>query len=202
MNIPKTDIVYQLRNYERNRSWLTQIPHIRYLDLAIIFCFSLPEEQKQEERFCLVTNREMDHWQVTVEQLEELAQENTCRLLPPVFSTLEDMIRELSQGALKLEKKSENAIPMYILSNERKLYGAAAILYPGVLKTIGHYLQDDLYILPSSIHECILVPSRGPYRQADLEGIVTEINESQVPWEEFLSNHVYFYKKSGDFLSF
>lgn len=201
LHIVKSQITYQLRNYQRNKTWLDQVPHIRYLDLAIIFCFRLPGSGKRE-KWGLVTWEQAQRWEMDLGELECLAQENTRKLLPMAFYTLEDMIRELSEDVLCLDLPASRRIPMYVLTNQRKFYGAAAILYPHVLEAVSEKLGDAFYVLPSSIHECILVPESGSYKGEDLERIVREINATQVPEEEILSDRVYYYSKSGDSLSF
>ena len=84
---------------------------------------------------------------------------------------------------------------MYVLTNEKKYLGAAALLYPYVLNHIGKILKNNFYVLPSSIHECILVPDSGRYSRMELMSMVREVNESQVEKEEILSYEVYYYDR-------
>ncbi|MDO5337200.1 MAG: DUF5688 family protein [Eubacteriales bacterium] len=198
MQIPKSSIFYQLRNYEKNKSWLTGVPHIRYLDMSIVFYYPVP--QKEEEQVALVTNENIKNWQISVEELEELAAENTPKFHPLFFTALETLIQELCEECLMPQVQPDRSLPMYVLSNQKKLFGAAAILYPGALLQISRCLKDDLYVLPSSVHECILVPVNSVYTRAELENIVREVNENQVPDEDFLSNHIYFYSSQDDSL--
>lgn len=198
MLIPKTSIFYQLRNYEKNESWLKSVPHIRYLDMAIIFYYSFPENG--EEKMAIVTNHNMQNWNVSTEHLEDLASENTPKCHPLFFATLEALVRELCEECLVSPVPSDKHLPMYVLSNSRKLFGASAILYPGVLRQISRWLKDDLYILPSSVHECIVVPANDVYSRQNLEEIVREVNATQVPDEDFLSDNIYFYSGREDSL--
>ena len=82
---------------------------------------------------------------------------------------------------------------MYVLSNKLKNYGAACIAYPYILDMLAGVLKENFYVLPSSVHEVIIVPESSQIRQSELERMVREINETQVPEEEILSNHAYFY---------
>ena len=82
---------------------------------------------------------------------------------------------------------------MYVLSNKLKNYGAACIAYPYILDMLAGVLKENFYVLPSSVHEVIIVPESSRIRQSELERMVREINETQVPEEEILSNHAYFY---------
>lgn len=90
---------------------------------------------------------------------------------------------------------------MYVLSNSLRNYGAACIAYPHIMETIGEILQEDYYILPSSIHEVVIVPYTREISRREMDDMVRDINETQVADEEVLSNHVYLYERStGRFL--
>ena len=84
---------------------------------------------------------------------------------------------------------------MYVLTNHIRSGGAAAILYPGRLETIGAYFKENYYILPSSIHEVIIIPESRALPKAEMECVIREVNETQVQAEEFLSNHAYYYDR-------
>ena len=111
-------------------------------------------------------------------------------LLPDEFQTMRAVIEELT-GMEETGKEDR----MYILSNEIRSYGAAAILYEGRLEKIGDYLKENYYVLPSSVHEVIIVPESEAPGQAELSRLVKEINETQVDPEEVLSNHAYYYDR-------
>lgn len=85
---------------------------------------------------------------------------------------------------------------MYVLTNVRMFLGAACLFYPRVLPSIRNAVQEDFYIIPSSVHECIILPMSDAYTKSELEKIVYEVNLTQVPEQEVLSNYVYFYQKS------
>lgn len=193
------EILYQLMNQEKNRELLASVPHIPYLDLAIIFYY-YDKDEAGSSIGVIISNEEVRQWGWTVQWMEEQAAVNTPASLPGIFQSMEEMIEEISPEDILPEE--EPVIPMHVLTNRSKLFGAACILYPGVLSAISKSFQDNLYILPSSVHECIIVPMSGPYTQKELEDIVMEVNESQVPEEEFLSNRVYCYEREEDSLSF
>lgn len=120
---------------------------------------------------------------------------NTSRKLPYTFQTMEEVITELTGGE-EQEIPGEEGELMYVLTNENKYLGAAALLYPYVLNHIGKVLKNNFYVLPSSIHECILVPDSGQYSRMELMSMVREVNESQVAKEEILSYEVYYYDRN------
>ena len=85
---------------------------------------------------------------------------------------------------------------MYILTNETKLNGAACILYENVLYDFAQKLGEDLYILPSSVHEVILLPKLSVFEKDELVNMVREVNTEGVAAEEVLSDHVYEYNRT------
>ena len=192
------EILYQLINYDSNRALLQHVPHIRYLDMAIIFYY-WKDFHNRSLGAGIVSKSQMEEWGYTLEELEKTAAFNTPRLFPVSFQPIEELVRELIGEELwKRERDDPSLIPMHVLTNKNKLFGAACILYPQVLWAISQTLQDDLYILPSSIHECIIVPMSVKCSRNELQKIVKEINETQVPKAEILSNHVFVYRKTED----
>ena len=96
---------------------------------------------------------------------------------------------------------SEEEDVMYVLSNQIRSYGASAILYQGRLEAIGMYLKSNYYVLPSSVHEVIVIPENEAMGIQSLSAIVQEINQTQVQEEEVLSNHAYYYDRKKKVLS-
>lgn len=192
--------MYFLVNYERNYSIISRAVHLRYMDLAIVFYRKVTDE-KGKERMLLYTEEEIREKGWNTQWMEKMAAENTQRELPAVLKPMDEVICELG-GEELLHVDQEMKIPMYVLTNREKWLGAACILYPGLLSQISRQLQDDFYVLPSSIHECIIVPASGAYTGKELEKIVTEINETEVPEGEILSDKAYFYEQQGDVLTY
>ncbi len=90
----------------------------------------------------------------------------------------------------------EQKVPVMLIgSNAHKLFGASVLLYPHVLEETARNLGCDLYILPSSVHELILLPDIGGYQTSELLSMVKEVNATQVEAEEFLADAVYFYDR-------
>ncbi len=215
----KEHIVYRLISYERNREMLEEAPHIRVGDLAITFhCMVLQGEE------CLgavrVTNEHLEHWGVSGEEIYACAKVNTPKLLPPRIRTMDEVMDEILWERLRknveehgspettqeymrmiVRRQEEEPLPMYILSNSRGNYGAAAILELEYMDAFYEAGEEDFYILPSSVHEMILIPvSRAP-EISRLQEMVRDINETQVPEQEFLSNQVLRYSDFCQMLS-
>ena len=99
-------------------------------------------------------------------------------------------IKNLPLPILGKEEFAED-IDMYVLRNRCQLYGAAGILNEQLLKS---FAQDqDFFILPSSVHECIFVPVSDKSVRKEFDSMVSQINADVVDVEERLSDHCYYY---------
>ncbi|GAA6409140.1 hypothetical protein K040078D81_32570 [Blautia hominis] len=188
----RSHICYKLINLDMNRKLLKNVPYIPYLDLAIVFYYRLEEEVLNGANF-LVHNCNLESWGITLQDIYEDAHKNTSRRLPFTLQGMEALIREMTGEEELLSFGFQKREQMYILTNEEKYFGAAALLYPHVLSHISRLLHCNFYVLPSSIHECILVPDSGQFSKKELETMVREVNETQVEDEEVLSQNVYYY---------
>ena len=91
-----------------------------------------------------------------------------------------------------------DAVPMYVCTNTMKLNGAGTILYTGLLQEFADRVGSDVFILPSSIHEMILIPAN-EYCDVDyLKDMVRTVNATEVAPEEILSDNVYYYNRLTD----
>lgn len=195
----KDKIIYKLVNQERNGELLDQVPHVRYLDLAILY-FVLVDMDKSGGQMAtmLIRNEHLTWWNVTSEEICRRADMNTEKILPYEFSAMCMMIEEML-GNQEMEeeewKKFREQENMYILTNHIRSCGASAILYPGRLQAIGDYFKENYFILPSSIHEVIILPESKALPKDEMECVIREVNETQVQAEEFLSNHAYYYDR-------
>ncbi len=195
----KDKLVYRLVHYSSNETLLSNVPHQKYLDLAIVYYVLLHSDEKGNACI-MVRNEHMDIWNISLNILHKHAVKNTPVLLPAKLQSMEELMQSFlcpsAEAVCTLSETYEDGyqpVPMYVLSNHSHLNGAAVILYENVLKNFANSLQENLYILPSSIHEVILVPASGCPSKESLELMVNEVNQKEVSPIERLSNHVYFY---------
>ena len=190
-------VVYKLVNYEKNRELLQKVPHLPFLDLAIVFYCYL-RETPVGNATVLIHNSHLKLWDCTMGELYRDARANAGRLLPARLEELSVMIKELSGGQ---ETPGQADVPMYVLTNTVRSLGAVSILYEGVLKSCGERLGEAYYVLPSSIHEVILIPASAVEDTKELQSIVRDINETQVRETEVLSDNIYYYSPISGQLS-
>lgn len=192
-------IILKVVNYEKNQQQLEKCPFIRKLDLALTFRI-LVEEEKVQIGTVLITEDMTEQWEVTAEELYEWAVDNMRRLWKGVLEPVQDMARELMDGQMLdeydifLKEHPEAAnMPMYVLTNEIQLNGAAALFYTDYLKNFALSVGCDVFVLPSSIHEVLLIPVMEGMSAWYLRQVVEEVNHQLVSEEERLSHHVYRY---------
>ena len=184
-------VAYRLINYEKNRELLQEIPHLPFLDLAVVF-YSLLTDTPVGHATVLIRNSHLELWGKNTSWLYEAAKENTEKLLPKRLVSMEDMIYELSEGKQEAEYAG---VPMYVLTNSRKSFGAACLLYDGVLGECFRRLEESYYLIPSSVHEVILIPASAVGDSRELCALVQEMNRTQVRSTEVLSDTVYLYSE-------
>lgn len=176
----------------KNEKLLNDIPYVPWMDLAIVV-FVLLEVSPYGTATVLVRKEHLEIWGLTEAQLFDEAKKNTPILLPYQFCPMRKLLREICPYAVDEGEEEEESL--YVLSNKLRSFGVASMLYDGILEKVGQKLGENYYILPSSIHEVIVVPeSKSPVKQ-DLEEMVREINETQVEEEEVLSDRVYYFSR-------
>jgi len=186
----ESKIVYRLVNLEANSNLLKEIPYVAYLDLAVIF-YAMLEINEHGTACMLIRNEHLEMWEVTANDIYNKAKENTWKLLPSEFHTMRAMMEEYNKKGSYVGMDI-----LHVLTNKIRSFGAAAILYEGVLEMVGDFLEDNYYVLPSSVHEVIIVSeTEAPWGGAGLSEMVKEINHTQVDEEDILSDTAYYYDR-------
>ena len=198
----KDNIVFQVINTLQNEDMLRNMPHREFQDLSIIYRWVVKVDENGIQSSA-IRNNFAEQLGMNEEQLFKCAVENTRRIFPPTVKSMNDVIREMfiSDGMpAEVADMMIGEIPedkmMWVISNDRGINGAGSMLYEDNLHKLAMKLETDLYILPSSVHECIAVSTNvgDPYELAEM---VSEINMGQVALEDRLSNQVYHYDKDA-----
>ena len=185
-------LFYKLISTERNSALLEEIPHIPFQDLDIVFYYSLDTEGMPEGTI-LVRNKHMEMWGIGTEELMKDATANSPLSMPAKCSRLLDVIKEMKPESAEFISDYDNLPPMYIISNEKMINGASAILYPGLLSELSDKLGSGLLIIPSSVHEVIVIPENGIDDRDYLRKMIYCINRSQLDPQDILSDTLYYF---------
>ena len=198
----KDNIVFQVINTLQNEDMLRDMPHREFQDLSIIYRWVVKVDENGIQS-SVIRNNLAEQLGMNEEQLFKCAVENTRRIFTPTVKSMNDVIRGMfiSDGMpaevadMMIGEMPEDKM-MWVISNDRGINGAGSMLYEDNLHKLAMKLETDLYILPSSVHECIAVSTNvgDPYELAEM---VSEINMGQVALEDRLSNQVYHYDKDA-----
>lgn len=196
----KDSVVYKLINTEKNKELLEDIPHIEFLDLAIVFQCMVAQEDIGTASI-LIHNVHLKLWDVSVEKLYQAAKENTQRIHKYEIKSMSEVLCEVArvENPEAFDENSEetfsDSIPMYVLSNKRRVEGAACMLYPNLVQDFAEAIGSSFYIIPSSVHELLLLPTTHLDESGEIKNMIKEINDTQVSAEEILSYSLYLYDK-------
>ncbi len=193
----KDKIVYRLVNYKRNETQLKSVPHIRFVDLAIVFYIQL-ETDSHTSASLQITNKHLDLWKKTTKDIYVYAKENTCRIFPANMESILSAMKKLNPDEECLEDMDEESFHgsgFQILTNTGQYYGASCILYDHMLEAISQKLQDNYYIIPSSTHEVLILSESIVNNCNSMSEIIQDVNRTQLENEEILSDHPYYYDR-------
>jgi len=190
----KGKLVPRLINAEMNSELLEARPHKLVADLAVTYC-ALLDQSFDGTASVAVTNELVKMWNTSVEELHKIAVANLAELLPSTFKGMTEVMSEMmgmSTEEMEMMGMSTDEEQMYVLSNSIKVNGASALLDTKMMEEIIEKV-GDFYILPSSIHETLVVPVKSGMDVESLEAMVREVNSTQLQPDEILSNRVYSY---------
>lgn len=187
-------------NLERNREFLATVPYVECMDLAIVFYIVVNIGNNAGS--ILIRNEHVSKWKTDIGTLYKDALQNNKEILKAFAYSIEDVLIEMigkrsDENASELIKMIDgnrdrtSSASMYVLTNREKYYGAACILDEDFLADFSDEIGGDFFILPSSVHELILIPDNGKLESEALRNMVHEVNATQVSPEEILSENIY-----------
>lgn len=196
-------VVFKLINYNANRKLLSLVPHKKILDLAMVFCCML-EKNEEGNTSALIYNSNMNYWKVKEEDIYRAALNNTARILPAGITEMSKLFEaydDHDKMDVCIDSQEIKDCQLYVLTNDCRINGAACMLYENVLKDFADSIESNLYILPSSIHEVIILPKFAMFNKQELVNMVREVNAEGVAMDEILSYTVYEYDRETGELS-
>jgi len=192
--IAKKSLFVKLINTERNESLVKQSISKEFLDLSAVVRVILKMDKEGMASMAL-SKGDAEILGMTEEEIYAAALANTLRLFPPKLMNLGRYV-EMSIGGKLLF--GEDEVTTYILTNQKEVDGAFYLMSPEVVGAIAEALEDDLYILPCSVNEVLLVRASELEDGVDeLKEMVRDVNETVVSEKDILSYSVYYYDKEN-----
>ena len=185
----KDKVIFKVVNKEANARLLKDVPHRDFLDLAVMYCCLVDDA----DDFATITirNNLLEIWGITEDTLYQVAKENSPESLGSYHTNMTDLLNGMIDGDVP-------NTDMIVYTNKKSLFGASVVLYDDYLKQLANESGCNLYLLPSSVHEWIIVPcTECTAVAAELVEIVQSVNTSVLSASDFLSNNVYLYRLNG-----
>ncbi len=195
----KPNITMKLLVAKTNKSLLLERPATRIDDFAVFYQIELVG--MGDGRATIPVTKELFHgWGIALSELHKIAVNNTEKLFPSKLMTMESALFGEKEDLFLAGEYMPTELPMLILTNKEMNGGACAIVNPDVLDKVSKLLNDSFYIIPSSVHETIILPKESVKNMgmgvAELGAMVREVNGNEVSREEQLSDHIYEYDKN------
>lgn len=201
----KSQLFIRISRVEGNESLMEEIPYRKIEDLVMTYHLAFGVNETGTST-AMITNRLMQEFQITPEQLHEDALRNSPKIFPEKIEPLGTMMKRMLAEDMSREGMSDEEIrhmidsmdmgvpmPLVVVTNEHTINGAAVLFYPELMDQLGEMLDGDYFILPSSVHEVLLLPDDGLHSAKELKELVSEVNATTVEPEDRLTNEVYHY---------
>ena len=192
----KEKLAMEVVSAEANKEMLENVPHQNMEDMAVVYRFILSSDEEGRASI-LVTNQILENMGVTPEQLHADAMENAPQIKPAEIKGMSEVMAEMMgieqaemMGIVPMDPKDEQ---MFVATVPDKVHGAGVLAYQDFMDQAAERVGGDFFILPSSIHEVLIVPDNGKMDLKDLENMVKEVNATQVAPADKLTDSVYHY---------
>ncbi len=189
-----SNIVFQIVDMDKNKERLKDLAYKPIgngfaMTYAVVF-----NDFAGGEGRCSITRDLISKNDWDLVKVDKAAMENTPKEYKATLINMTSAYFDFNQANL-LEQKTEQLISegMFVLSNDKCINGAATLFYPGIKEKAAIILGGDYFVLPSSIHECILLPDNGMHMAKELGAMVRDANRTVVAPQEILSDKVYHY---------
>ncbi len=186
----KSKLSMEVVSAEKNAELLESVPHERMEDMAVVYRFVLDQTDSGNGTI-LVTNQLLDQYGITKELLCADAMENAPEIRPSEIRGMSEVMSELAPGMIPEVAPEDEQ--MFVATVPNKIHGAGVIAYPNFMEDAAQKMGGDFFVLPSSIHEVLLVKDNGQVAAKELENMVKEVNATQVEPADQLTDHVYHY---------
>ncbi len=194
----KSRLYLRVISADMNRETLDTAIHRDYLDLSAVVYVKMDHPSGDGVAYVIVRKEHLAIWEQDEETVYEIALQNTRQeniSFVSITNAISSMLSERDRELLLCNERMVLNNPLYVLTNEACHFGAVYMLFADVMDQIVDRKGEDIYIIPSSIHETLVVAVSEVKNLPYLCDVVHDINEIQLSVEDRLSNHIYHYSK-------
>lgn len=184
---------WSLINKEKSKAMLENVPYMDFHDLAMVPYIAISEDDKTSSFVC-ITNEILDHFDINKYDLFAACTRNTK---PKVTNGSDVLLRTADELSIDLGESINELsdLKFKLCTNQYDCRGAAAFMHNGVIVDVAEEWDDDVIIIPASIHEVLLIPASLVTIDKTIE-MIKSVNMEVVNADDFLSDHCYVYHKA------
>ena len=194
----KDKLVVQLAEVDRNRDRLKELAYKPLDNGMVMLAYVVVQEDERGSMRFAVTKDIVEGQNYDIDKMFETAMKNNEPVLVDISDAIFSDGIEFAENLFDKEINDKLPDGMYTLTNSSTNLGAAALYYPDVQKRIGDMLQNSYYVLPSSIHELMILPCSVNDNPEIFRKMVKEANETVVNPQEVLSDRVFMYDREKE----
>ena len=190
-DVMKEKLMVQVVPTKGNEEMLAGIPHKEQEDMSMVYRFVF-DSNEQVMASSVVTNGMLQQYGITADRLHADALANAQEHFPAKIRSMQEVLADIMGIEPEMMPDPDEA-GMFVATCNNGVNGAGCIFYPEFMDQAAEKFQGDFFILPSSLHEVILLPDNGQMDFHELEAMVQQINETEVAHQDRLSDSVYHY---------
>ena len=194
----KDKLVVQLAEVERNKDRLKELAYKPLDNGMVMLAYVVVQEDERGSMRFAVTKDIVEGQNYDIDKMFETAMKNNEPVLVDISDAIFSDGIEFAENLFDTEITDKLPDGMYTLTNSSTNLGAAVLYYPDVQKRIGDMLQNSYYVLPSSIHELMILPCSVNDNPEFLRKMVKEANETAVNPQEVLSDRIFMYDREKE----
>ena len=145
----------------------------------------------EKEASIRVTENLLRIWEKSIDEVYQTALINDSKKSYEYI----DMISILYNNFNKNSIKDIDSISMITISNNKWINGASVILQKEIMDKLAEIAESDLIIIPSSVHESIILPYTNEIKKTELMEMIKTVNQQEISPEEVLADVPFLYKK-------
>ena len=194
----KDKLVVQLAEVERNKDRLRELAYKPLDNGMVMLAYVVVQEDERGSMRFAVTKDIAEGQNYDIDKMFETAMKNNEPVLVDISDAIFSDGIEFAENLFDKELSDKLPDGMYTLTNSSTNLGAAVLYYPDIQKRIGDMLQNSYYVLPSSIHELMILPCSVNDNPEFLRKMVKEANETVVNPQEVLSDRIFMYDREKE----
>ena len=195
----KDRLYIKLINREKNIDFLKEAPYEEFLDLAVV-AYVRVYDKKIGNGLIMVRNEHLKLWGKEAKEVLAAARKNTHDHDGFNIRHILDVLKTMGTAMPEVDPSD---FPMYVATNHKMTNGAAVLTMNDKLREYADVIGGDYYVIPSSVHELILIPrERSTSEAGNIDDLIREVNTRHLGPDDVLADHVYLYSSEDEVLIF